>query len=137
MDAYNQGKSTNIWWILGSAKYAYFNPYLITYYHCCINRFSLYLFRLPEYEPVYSQNIGTTKYFAVDAATTYSSTLGLVGLLQPLFGKQFPKFLKYKSNKNTYESVMFLRDVMESDVIIMKRNVIWNIKTIVNRMVRR
>ncbi len=63
---------------------------------------SLPSFRSSEFEPDYSQNFGNTKYVAVYAAKTDSITIGLLGMLQPPFFELFPKFVKYKNNRNTY-----------------------------------
>ncbi len=95
-----------------------------------INWFTLSAFRQPQYEPYYRQNFRTTKDFVVYAAETYSTSLYLLGLLQPLCFKPFPNFLKNNSNRNTYEYTVFFRAIMESDVTNMKGNVIWNNDTI-------
>ncbi len=63
--------------------------------------FSFGSFRVPEYEPDYSQNFDPTKYFAVNGAKTYPIILGLLGMLEPPFFKLFPKFLNYNNNRNT------------------------------------
>ncbi len=70
-------------------------------------------FRSSEYEPIYSQNFGSTKYVAVYAAKTYSNTLCLLGLLQPPFFNLFPRFLNFKNNRNTYEYIVMFRDIID------------------------
>ncbi len=62
-------------------------------------------FRVLIYEPNYRLNIRITKYFAIDAATTYASIVCLLGMLEPLFFKLFPKILNYKNSKQHIETV--------------------------------
>ncbi len=63
--------------------------------------FKLGSFRLSEYEPDYSQNFDTTKYFVVYGATSLSTRIGPPGMLEPLFFKPFPNFVNYNNNRNT------------------------------------
>ncbi len=48
---------------------------------------------------------GRTKYYAVNAAKTYSMIASLLGVLQPFFFKPFPKFVNYNKHRNTYEYI--------------------------------
>ncbi len=62
--------------------------------------FSFDLFPTSKYEPDYSQNFGTTKYFVFYAAKTSPIILVLLGMLQPPFFKLFPNVRNYNNNKN-------------------------------------
>ncbi len=63
----------------------------------------LCFFRRLQYAPDCNQNFCRIKYFAIYAATTYSMTPNLLGLLQPPFFKPFPNLVKYKNNGKTYK----------------------------------
>ncbi len=64
-------------------------------------------FRPPEYAPDRSYGkFWQTKYFAVYAAKTHSMIVDRLGMLQPLFFKQLPGFLKYNKHRNTYEHIV-------------------------------
>ncbi len=49
--------------------------------------------------------------------------LARLGLLQPLFFKQFSKFLKHNNNRNTLKYIVFFRGTMD-DIMNVLRNII-------------
>ncbi len=77
---------------------------LIFYYlyrHVCCS-----VFPSMGYEPNYTLNFHITKYFGVHAATIYAIIVCLLGMLEPLSFKLFPKILNYKNNKKHIETVV-------------------------------
>ncbi len=68
---------------------------MLIYRHLCV-----LLFRQPEYAPDLHQKFGETYFVAVYVPETYAVILILLGLLQHIFFKPFPKFLNYKNHNN-------------------------------------
>ncbi len=60
----------------------------------------------------------------------YILALAILGLFQPLLFKQFPNFVNYNSNRNTYEYIMFFRGTLS--MMLWKQ--IGHVKRVINQV---